>query len=72
MDESAGNEAMVCAEEGDTVQRAAREVVGDLSPELPAEHRVHVVMRGVWKVGLRGHNFEMCLACIDLKGLLKL
>ena len=36
--ESFGDEAMVCAKEGDAVQRAAREVVGDFSPELPAEH----------------------------------
>jgi hypothetical protein len=29
-------------------------------------------MRGVWKVGLTGHNFKMCFASLDLKGRLKL
>ncbi len=60
--ESFCNEGMVCAKKGDTVQRAPWEVIGDFSPEFPAEHRVYVVMRGVGKVGLRGHN---CLVCLE-------
>jgi hypothetical protein len=36
--EGFGNEAMVCAKERDAVQRASGKVVGDFSPELPAEH----------------------------------
>ena len=54
------DEIVVCAEEGYSIQRAPREVISDFSPELSAEHGVDVVMRGVWQVGLRGHN---CLIC---------
>lgn len=55
MHKGLGDEIMVAPEEGDAIQRAAREVVGDFSPEFPAQHRVDVVMGGVWEVGHRGH-----------------
>lgn len=50
------NEIMIASKEGDSIQRTAREVVCDLSPEFPAQHRVDVGMRGVWEIRQRGHS----------------